>query len=373
MTSVRNGALAGVAALALIVTAACGAVTGSSSDNSTSPAPNTAASGETAIAETAPSSDAAAAEGTETQDAGSQSDFHLAPEIAKRVADGETLQIRLSYHDPALAFAVPIKEGMAKAAKELGVNAELIGPTGGDAGQQVAQLQTLITQKKVDGIAVSSASNDALKPVIAQAYQAGIPIISFNTNNPGSDQMAFIGQDLVASGKTLGEQVLKALDGKTGKVVVVSVDSGAGWSNDRFSGFSSAVNGAGLDIVGPVNTGNEPSAAYNTVQSTMAGNKDAIALVSLDCCSFTAGAKWAQQTGQNGKILVAGFDVQPQTVDFIKGGTAAFTISQAPGEQGYQAVKVLVNFLKDGTPMKDVDTGVQLVTKANIDKVPVEG
>lgn len=356
MNRMGKSVLAGIAAITLAVSAACGAVTNTTSSSNASP-----------------SMDNAAGSTQESADAGTASGFKLAPEIKKRIADGDTLQIRLSYHDPALAFALPIKQGMEKAAKELGVNAELIGPTGGDAAQQVAQLQTLITQKKIDGIAVSSASNDALKPVIAQAYNAGIPIISFNTNNPGSDQMAFVGQDLVASGEELGKELLKVLDGKTGKVVVVSVDSGAGWSNDRFSGFSKAVTGAGLNVVGPVNTGNEPSAAYNTIQSTMAGNKDAIALVSLDCCSFTAGAKWAQQAGESGKIVVAGFDVQPQTVGFIKDGTAAFTISQAPAEQGYQAVKVLVDFLKNGTPMKDVDTGVQLVTKANIAEVPVEG
>ena len=105
----------------------------------------------------------------------------------------------------------------------------------------------------------------------------------------------------------------------------------------------------------------------------MAAQKDAIALVSLDCCSFTAGAKWLEQSGNAGKIHSVGFDVQPQTVEYLKAGTVDLTISQAPAEQGYQAVKLLAEFVKNGTAITDVDTGVLVVTRDNIDDVPVEG
>ncbi|WP_431976947.1 substrate-binding domain-containing protein [Micromonospora haikouensis] len=334
----RRVAVVATLGLALLANAACGAVT--------------------------PASTASAENG---------GGFKLADYIKEAVEKGEPLKIKLSYHDPSLAFAVPIRQGMERGAKEFGVDAQMIGPSGGNPADQVAELQTLINQKQIHGLAVSSASNDALKPVIAQAYDAGIPIISFNTNNPESKQMGFVGQDLVASGRSLAKELLGVLKGRTGKVVVASVDSGAGWSNDRFSGFQEGVKDSGLQIVGPVNTGNEPSAAYNTIESTMAAQKDAIALVSLDCCSFTAGAKWLQQSGNVGKIHSVGFDVQPQTVEYLKAGVVDLTISQAPAEQGYQAVKLLAEFLKNGTPIAGVDTGVLVVTPATVDDVPVEG
>ncbi|MEV7807551.1 substrate-binding domain-containing protein [Microbispora sp. NPDC088329] len=333
----RRVAVAVTLSLALLANAACGAVT--------------------------PASTASAENGG----------FKLADYIKEDVKQGKPLKIKLSYHDPSLAFAVPIREGMERGAKEFGVDAQMIGPSGGNPADQVAELQTLINQKQIDGLAVSSASNDALKPVIAQAYDAGIPIISFNTNNPESKQMGFVGQDLVSSGKSLAKELLGVLKGKTGKVVVVSVDSGAGWSNDRFSGFQEGLKDSGLQVVGPINTGNEPSAAYNTIESTMAAQSDAIALVSLDCCSFTAGAKWLQQSGKAGKIHAVGFDVQPQTVEYLKSGVVDLTISQGPAEQGYQAVKLLADFLKNGTEIKDVDTGALVVTPDNVASAPVEG
>lgn len=300
--------------------------------------------------------------------------FHLASYIQNDVKNHKKLVIYVDYHDPSLAFAIPVRQGVQKAATELGVDAQLIGPAGGSANDQVSELQTLITQQKVDGLAVSSASNDALKPVIAQAYNAGIPIISFNTDNPGSKEMAFVGQDLTKSGQAEAQELVKLLNGKTGKVVVFSVDTGAGWSHDRFSGFQAGLAGAsGIQVVGPINTGNEPTQAYNAVQNAMTANSDAVAIASLDCCSFTAAGKWVQQNGKVGKISVIGFDNLPQTASYIRGNVVQATISQNPVEQGYQSVKILYDYLTKNQPLNSVDTGALLITADNVNNVAVEG
>ncbi|MFJ9690482.1 sugar ABC transporter substrate-binding protein [Streptomyces bacillaris] len=300
--------------------------------------------------------------------------FTLAPYIQQRIDDDKPMRIKLSYHDPSLAFATPIGAGMKKAGKELGAEVSLIGPTGGDAAKQVSEIQTLIQQKAVDGLAVSSASSDALKPVISQAYRAGIPVISFNTDNPDSQQMGFVGQDLKGSGKAQAEQLRKDLTGDVnGKsVVVFSVDTGAGWSHDRFNGFKEGLDGSGLKIVGPVNVGNEPNSAYNTVESTMSGQSGVAAVVGLDCCSTTAAAKWVAQSGKADTIAMGGFDLLTQTTEYIRSGVLDFSISQNPAEQGYQAVKVLHDFLTEGTEIKGVDTGAQFVTRENLADVAVE-
>ncbi|MEW1718154.1 substrate-binding domain-containing protein [Streptomyces sp. NPDC093109] len=298
--------------------------------------------------------------------------FKLASYIQQRIDDGKPMRIKLSYHDPSLAFATPIGAGMKQAGKELGAETALIGPTGGDAAKQVSEIQTLIQQKAVDGLAVSSASSDALKPVIAQAHKAGIPLISFNTDNPGSEQMGFVGQDLKASGQDQATRLVKELGGKKGKVVVFSVDTGAGWSHDRFGGFKKGLAGSGLEIVGPVNVGNEPSAAYNTVESTMSGQSGVVAIAGLDCCSTTAAAKWVSRSGGKDAPMTVGFDLLPQTAEYLRDGVIDFTISQNPSKQGFEAVKVLHDFLTKGTEITGVNTGAQFVTRANLDEATVE-
>src|SRR5689334_215786 len=118
-------------------------------------------------------------------------DFTLSPAIKARAAAKEQPTFVVSYHDPALSVAVPMRNGVEAAGKEFNVNALFTGPVGGGAEKQVAELENWIT-KGVDGLAVSSSSTDALAPVINKALAAGIPVVTFNTDNPASQRLTFV-------------------------------------------------------------------------------------------------------------------------------------------------------------------------------------
>lgn len=305
----------------------------------------------------------------ETSSAPSE-DFAIADWIQEDIESGETPRIALSYHDPSLPFATPLKQGIERAEEEYDVEVDFIGPAGGDAQEQVSELETLISQQRYHAFAVSSASNDALRPVIDDAVANGIPVISFNTSNPASDQLAFVGQDLEQSGRDLANNLLEILDGETGKVVVFSVDAGAGWSNERFSGFEEVVDDTDLVIEGPVHTGNEPNEAFSMVENTMSAHDDAIALVSLDCCSLGAAAQWVEQNDAD--IPVIGYDALSTTLSRIESGVIAASISQNPKQQSYTAVDVLRDLLVEDEPVEDVTTESLLITEDNVDDVEPE-
>jgi ABC-type sugar transport system substrate-binding protein len=82
---------------------------------------------------------------------------------------------------------------------------------------------------------VSSSSTDALAPVINKALEAGIPVVTFNTDNPASNRLTFVGQDLVYSGVVMGDTLVKAM-GEKGKILIFTVDAAAQWSKDREKG-----------------------------------------------------------------------------------------------------------------------------------------
>ena len=96
---------------------------------------------------------------------------------------------------------------------------------------------------KMDGLAISSVSTDALAPVIDSVLAAGIPVVTFNTDNPDSKRLAFAGQDLVQSGVEAGKLMAKTLDGK-GKVMITTIDAAAQWSLDREKGAREALKDA---------------------------------------------------------------------------------------------------------------------------------
>ncbi|MBN9018141.1 MAG: substrate-binding domain-containing protein [Rhizobiales bacterium] len=300
--------------------------------------------------------------------AASAEEFKLSPEIAQHAKDGKKLVFAISYHDPSVAFAGPIRDGVAKAAADLGVEASFVGPVGGGAEKQIAELETII-EKGVDGLAISSASTDALAPLINKTLAKGIPVIAFNTDNPKSDRLTFIGQDLVLSGKTVGEQLVKYM-GEKGKIVITSLDTAAQWSLDREKGAREALaKYPGIEIVNVVNTGTESQQIYGAIENTFAANPDLTGMISLECCSFPQIGLYLKRNPRSGEFAAVGFDLLPQTLQLIKEGHLDSTISQNPYAQGYKSVEVLTDIVKNGKmPPKMIDTGAEIVDKTNVDQ-----
>ena len=93
---------------------------------------------------------------------------------------GETITIGALYLD-AQGFYGGIKKGIEDGAAEEGGSLTLLGQnSGGDAAQEAEFMSTLVSGG-VDAIITSPVSADASIPGIKAAYDAGIPVICYNT------------------------------------------------------------------------------------------------------------------------------------------------------------------------------------------------
>lgn len=337
-----------VAALAVFV-AACGGSDDSSSSESASTGSTEASTGKVG---TAPNG------------------FELSSEIEDRVAGGEP-HIVVSYGYPSIPFAVPLKKGALSAGEKLGADVEFTGPASGKPEEQVSELQTLITQGNVDALAVAPLSAETLNPVIAQAIDAGIPVINFNIESPGSKSLAYIGATIEEGGEIAGEELAKLTAGEKGKSVVFTLDASSAVLGERFAGIEKGAEGSGIEFVGPIEGGTDPAEEFSAVQNGMTANGDAIAITSVDCCTATAAAKWAQQEGE--EIPVSGFDASEEILDFIRSGAMAFSVGQNPRDQAEAAVTMLYDYLKNGGSIENQAIPNTLITKANVDEVESEG
>jgi simple sugar transport system substrate-binding protein len=299
--------------------------------------------------------------------------FTLAKSIQDRVRNGQPLRIAVSAPNTSLSFARPQRDGVEEANSELDdVDATFIGPSDGNADGQINELRTLITQSQVDAIALSSVSNDALKPVIAEAYDAGIPLISYSTDNSDSKELGFIGTDVEAGGTMEGEELTKLLAGKGGAVVTFSVAPEAAWSSTRFRALKAALP-ANVKLLDPVNTGAEPAQMFSAVQNAMTAHGDAVAVAALDCCSFGAAAKWVDENSGASKPYVVGFDATQQTIGYINSGVISFAISQQPKKLVFEAVKMLRDYITGSGRLGKKILSLVLVTKDNVGSITPEG
>jgi len=339
--------------------AACGSDSNSSESGDTSPDTTDASTG---------SSETPADTGSTVEG------FELADYIQEHVDNGDKLKFVYLTNDVSSAYTASQSAGVDKASEELGVDVELSGPPTGAAEDQVALIQALIAEKKVDGIAVAAVNVDSLKPVIDSAFEAGIPFISVFTDQPNSKQLAFVGADNRALGVIGGEMLADLLGDQEGKVIGLSVDTAAGWSTERMEGLVEGLAAnSGLEFVGPINTGIEAGQMYNAIQNAMQADPDALALASVDCCSITGAAKWADEAGKSGEVIVIGTDALQTTLDSIMDGTIAFSISQDPVMQVFTAISQLNDFVTSGTPPKTTIIAPLIVDKSNAATITPEG
>lgn len=293
--------------------------------------------------------------------------FTLAPRIAEKVKNGEKLVIYASYHDVSNEFAPQIKAGVEKAGEDLNVTTKLVGPVGADADAQIAELESLIDAEVIDGIAISSVSTDALAPVINRALEAGVPVVAFNTDNPNSHRLAFVGQDLINSGRIVADLLVKHM-GEKGKVIIVTLDASAQWSIDRESGVREVLEKyKDINVLSTINCGTEPQQYYANIENALLTYPDLNGIVSLECCTNPAAGEIVKRENLSDQITVVGFDLLDTTLALVKSGDVKATIDQDPYKQGYEAIKTVYEALQ-GKEVKDVDTGALVVDSTNIDE-----
>ena len=342
---------------------------GGSADTETEPADSagdTAAADESTteeesetVAETETDADTDAAEESD------ESGFVLAPQIAEKIANGEPLVLRVSYHDVSNEFAPFINMGVEQAAAEFGVDVEMVGPVSPDADAQIAELENLVAAG-VDGLAISSVSSDALAPVIDRLIAEGIPVVTYNTDNPDSDRLAFAGQDLEQSGYEAAVVLAELMDGE-GDVIITTLDAAAQWSIDRETGARRGFEEyPGINVLQTVNTGTEPQEIYASIENAMLANPTVTGILSLECCSVSPAGEYVKRNGLTGEVTVVGFDELPTTLQLIEEGVIAASLSQAPERQSYEAVRMLLDAL-NGETVSDVDTGIAVIDQSNLD------
>jgi ribose transport system substrate-binding protein len=270
--------------------------------------------------------------------------------------------------------------GFNHAAAQYGVTATVAGPDGHDAQAELAELQKAVAQKP-SGILISVADASVLQPEINAADAAGIPVITIDSDAPGSRRLFFIGTNNLEAGRLGGHRVADKLSGK-GNVVFFTLGGQAN-TDERLKGFKDAFSThPEINIVEVVDIKGEPTTAFDRTQQFMAltGAKKIDAFIALDSSSGKMVADAVKRTGATDRLLIA-WDASQDTLDAIKAGTIDSTIVQKPYTMGFYGLKALDEVFH--YPPKDltkdysadsfspypvfVDTGTTLVDKTNID------
>jgi ribose transport system substrate-binding protein len=79
-----------------------------------------------------------------------------------------------------------------------------------------------------------------------------------------------------------------------------------------------------------------------------------------------------RQNNLAGKIHFVGFDASAPLIDALKAGEIDALVSQNPTKMGYLGVKTCVSVIRGETVPQSIDSGVQLITRDNLNDPAVQ-
>ena len=265
-------------------------------------------------------------------------------------------------------FFVPTQYGIADACALLNCTWQWTGSQTSVASEMVNALNAAVAAK-ADAIAVSLVDQHAFNAPVKNAMDAGIPVFSYNADTTGNDRLAYIGQDLYASGQALGQRIANLV----GEGTVAGFIATPGQLNiqPRLDGAKAAIQASGKNItLNEVATGPTVNEEVSAVDAYYVGHKDLKGMFAVDAGSTMAVAATMKKYGLAKQGLHAGgFDLLPNTLDGIASGDLDFTIDQQPYLQGFYTVMEMAMFKLSGglTGPAEINTGLKFVTKDNVD------
>jgi ribose transport system substrate-binding protein len=258
------------------------------------------------------------------------------------------------------------KVGAEQAAKELG-NVEILwsAPLIADHRKQKEMLESFIT-RKVDGIAISCVNADSLTPSINKAVDAGIPVVTWDSDAPNSKRLAFYGIDDLAAGRTLGEQAIELLKGQ-GEVAIMT-SAGSTNLERRLEGIRDALSKAPkIKVVEVFDLKENPLAVADVIA------EGAQRYPKLAAWLSTGGLPVFDRKGtaalDPAKTKLLSFDTIDPALDLLREGKVQVLIGQKYFGWGSQPVRLLYDFKQGKMPATPViDSGVDIVTRDNVDQ-----
>jgi ribose transport system substrate-binding protein len=221
-----------------------------------------------------------------------------------------------------------------------------------DVAKQSNQIKDFIV-KKVAAIVLSPCDSKSIVPVIQEANAAGIPIITVDVpcSEPGVKILTQIATDNFGGGKQAAQAMIEALGANGGRIAVLhfkQVES----CQLRVKGFREVIeahNAAGkarIDIVSELESGGAKDLGFKATEDILQAHPDLQAIFAINDPAALGARAALEKAGRAEKVLIIGFDGQPEGKQAIKQGKIYADPIQFPDQMGAKAVDAIVRHSK---------------------------
>jgi ribose transport system substrate-binding protein len=261
--------------------------------------------------------------------------------------------------------------GARKAGKDLGVNVpELGAQSESDINGQISILENAVSEKPA-AIVIAPTEFKALGKPIDEAAKK-VPIIGVDSSADSKAFSSFLTTDNVQGGRIAADGLAEGIKAKYGKaegdVALITSLPGVGSLDARAKGFKEelAAKYPGLKLVADKVADGKATTALNIMTDLITANPDLRGVFASNLIMAQGASQAVAENKKADTIKLIGFDSDDKLVGFLKDGTIYALVVQDPYRMGYDGIKTALAVSKGEKVEKFVDTGANLITKANM-------
>ena len=292
------------------------------------------------------------------------------PTTGGNVAPGARPKVAVIPKGTENSFWLGVKAGADAAGKEDNVEIVWQGPASeNDITQQIDVVKNQITNK-VDGIVLAACDAQALARPVKEAVDKGIPVVTVDSglNKDKDVSLAYIATDNVKGGAVAADELAKAI-GSKGDVGILIFLKGAASSDQREKGFMDEIKKyPDIHVVTNLETHSKTNEAVDRTNDMLTANPKLVGIFASNQPNGEGASKVIATRNLIGKVKIVAFDGSDVEQKAVKSGAIQALIVQDPYQMGYKGVKTVeLAIKKQPIPEKNVDSGLSVVTKENMD------
>jgi ribose transport system substrate-binding protein len=261
--------------------------------------------------------------------------------------------------------------GARKAGQDLGVKVpELGAQSESDINGQISILENAVAEKPA-AIVISPTQFAALgKPIDAAAKS--VKIIGIDSAADSKAFTSFLTTDNVQGGRVAADALAAAITKVYGKpegnIALITSLPGVGSLDERAKGFKEVLASKypGLKLVADKVADGQATTALNIMTDLITANPDLRGVFASNLIMAQGAGQAIAENKLQDKMKLIGFDNDDKLVKFLSDGVIAGLVVQDPYRMGYDGVKTALAASKGQTVPAFVDTGVNLITKDNM-------
>ena len=270
-------------------------------------------------------------------------------------------------------FWKSIHAGALRAARELDVEVIWKGPIREDDRDAQMKVVEDFIIRGVDGIVLAPMDETALVPVVRDASAQGIPVVIVDSDLSWDGRVSFVATDNYRGG-VLGARELGRLLGGRGSAILMRYLEGSASTAKREAGFleTMAKEFPDIEVVSSNQySGATVEGAYSTAENLLLNHSQLDGVFCPNESTTFGMLRALQDAGRVGSVSFVGFDPSEKLVEGLRAGEIDALVIQDPVAMGELGVRTMADHLSGRTVDSFVDTGVSVITAANMDEAPL--